>query len=155
MDIIESEIQLALDNKCFLAALALALIIPSICGRYKYRGEKEGAYYAKWYNDNTDYDVIDGKKCYALRCALFHYGNAEIKTQSVVGNEPNIKRYKFELFIPNGKSENGVKYCYKCENDSEQGSVCVSALCMSLLRGYNNFKKENPKFKNEFINITI
>ena len=47
LDII-AEIQNALDNNMYLAALSLALMVPDICGKAEYPDKRVGERYKDW-----------------------------------------------------------------------------------------------------------
>lgn len=84
-----------LENKNYLSALALTLILPDICGEIEYpkiiSGKKR---YAKWYNKYIyqhefpkkpetqkkmkELDKFDGYAVYQLRCNLLHGGSSDI-----------------------------------------------------------------------------
>ena len=95
-----NEINESIDNKNYLSALTIALIIPDICCNYL--GEKRKYGYIKWFNKyvfRSYYDFpknkeikklpkekqdiykikFNGYVCYALRCAILHSGNAYIQ----------------------------------------------------------------------------
>ena len=107
------DIRNALDNGCFLSALALALTLPDICGRVKFRGEKGKKVYIYWFDefvspyyqsDDKYADVYKGTEfngtvCYSLRCAYLHSGNADLKEQ-----DPYIEINQFDLCLSNNKN---------------------------------------------------
>ena len=96
-----NSIKRAIECECYLPALALALTLPDICGQIEHpdfvstdkygNKRREGRkQYVTWYDDyvkplyyiaNDDAPVLqfDGELCYALRCALLHEGNFELK----------------------------------------------------------------------------
>lgn len=90
-------IVLALNNKNWYAALAVALALPDICGWLENPDEKVGKRYSNWYNKNFKYTLIEkipeeirkefrneqksfltGEDCYSLRCAYLHSGIDDI-----------------------------------------------------------------------------
>lgn len=93
-----SSVDDAVQKKCYLAALVLALTIPDIYGAVEYpdlSGEKNtGKRYRKWFNakvqeykclshpldeDDCKYPTLDGYLCYLLRCKVLHSGVADIE----------------------------------------------------------------------------
>ena len=74
----------AVKHENWLAALALALMLPDICAEIEWPGKKGGKRYAKrWENRfaNTyryatgPSDYVTGKEIYRLRCAYLHEGS--------------------------------------------------------------------------------
>ena len=113
IETIISEIEKALQNKCFLSALALTLVLPDICGQYDYpeiynrkddyNGHRgQGGAYAKWYDNNIRknnvdpealIDLMDGWSCWKLRCQFLHNGSIDL--DDVMSSEE--KRVHFKL----------------------------------------------------------
>ena len=91
------DIRSAIDNRCFLSGLALALTLPDICGKVRYPREKYKGPYIKWVDEyvtpyychpddkfegiykNTEFN---GEVCYSLRCAYLHSGNIDLQEQN-------------------------------------------------------------------------
>lgn len=82
------DVEKSVETKSYLSALALALILPDICGTVAYPELKgNGERYAKWFDEHiTKYEYsddfekhlkFDGKKCWKLRCAFLHAGNTD------------------------------------------------------------------------------
>ncbi|SEL51057.1 hypothetical protein SAMN02910353_02778 [Ruminococcus sp. YRD2003] len=125
-------IRKSLANDNYLAALALALTIPDICGQVEFPNEsKVGKRYKDWYNKYccTEYNGpqspnvvttlpklpdFTAENCYKLRCAVLHSGNIEI-------NAINFNEFKLtkdgetcsavETVTSNGKSKT-TSYVY-------------------------------------------
>ena len=104
-DIISS-INQSLENKNYIAALALALTIPDKCGKIEYPNLGVGERYAAWYNawchspDMDPYETqlpdADGSVIYQLRCAILHDNSTELKYTNL---ENKNKLDEFELEI--------------------------------------------------------
>lgn len=97
------DINLALNIKSYLSALALSLTLPDICGQIEYPDFKHdngkrniGKQYAAWFDDWVNHYYADntgwtedfskannpyftGEMCYDLRCSFLHAGNSDIK----------------------------------------------------------------------------
>ncbi|WP_461811989.1 hypothetical protein [Faecalimonas sp.] len=119
MDMIESEIEKARNANCFLSALALALTIPSVCSFHQYGKENESIRYPKWYNEYVvGYEkILDGKECYALRCALLHNGDDRLTKQSVLKKNREIYlKNKYHLFVPYV----GDRFTFSYEEEEEK-----------------------------------
>ena len=112
------EIESALKNDEFLAALALALTLPDICGKAEFPNEKSvGARYIKWFDDNvgnyekpprsndgknTEFDdmpYMSGEIVYSLLCCFLHQGTPNIEKEKI--NEPQCKVTHFTLIVAN------------------------------------------------------
>ena len=118
------DIKRAINNKSYLSALALALILPDICGKreyYRTSNMDTRDMYVEWFdkwiykqleipkskNENFEhYDELvkfDGNVCYALRCAFLHSGNNLDKYYDKNG----IKIDRFELCVSDSEWQFG------------------------------------------------
>ena len=87
------EINYCLDSNCCMAALALALTLPDICGKALYPKSKPSERYVKWYDEHISKpENIEGNKLdisgdliYSLRNSIIHEGN------------PNVNHNKFDV----------------------------------------------------------
>lgn len=127
------EIRKSLEQKCYISALALALIIPDIGGAIEFpeckRKDKKGrefrnikAQYSAWFEkwvqppyvalkNSLDDNLIDqknyftGEMCYSLRCQFLHEGNSNIRPYGRESGENGVKvEYVFELSINGGEA---------------------------------------------------
>ena len=89
------EVQLALDNECYVVALMGALTLPDICGKSAYPNMGVGERYRNWcdtyvypkiQHSDEEGKILDcgitalsGKIIYSLRCCLLHQGSADIE----------------------------------------------------------------------------
>ena len=98
----------AKENKIYYAAMALALMIPDICGKIQYSKGNDKEKYIRWFDEwiykyfefpKSKYDQFDfydeqakfdGKVCYALRCAYLHAGNSDLQKSKGMG-EPLLR----------------------------------------------------------------
>src|SRR5690625_2638620 len=102
----------SLENKNYLSALSLSLIIPDIGGKIEFPDHKSvGDRYEKWYNTFIfSYEtsrikgqlfndcVLDGEVIYKLRCNIFHDGSTEIPLEFMEKHNINESiNYKFTL----------------------------------------------------------
>lgn len=87
------EINYCLDNNCCMAALALALTLPDICGKALYPKSKPSERYVKWYDEHISKCEsaventlkVTGDLIYSLRNSIIHEGN------------PNVNHNKFDV----------------------------------------------------------
>lgn len=101
----------ALDENCYLAALSIALMLPDICGKAEFPDEGTGKRYKGWFDkyvapyekspfngeDNTEMPFLSGELVYQLRNAYLHQGNPNIEKASV--KEECNKIDHFQLVI--------------------------------------------------------
>jgi len=86
MEDFRKAIEDAVQQKNWLAALALSLLIPDICGRIDEPGEKRSGHrYARWFDKSFSLKegdkILAGDDCYALRCAITHEGRSDTSGQ--------------------------------------------------------------------------
>lgn len=150
MDMIENEIKKATDSQCFLAALTLALTIPSVCCTHKSWGgskiKKENERYCKWceeyideinINNTSEKHKLTAKEYYALRCALLHNGDDNLKSQPVLRNISDTENYS--LHVPYTEM--------KIDHIEEEGKrFCAAPIIVLLTEAYKKFKKEYSNF---------
>ena len=102
----------ALDHDCYFSALAIALMLPDICGRAKYHTEGK-ARYINWYNeyvgryekspknedcpDEVEMPYLSGEVVYSLRCSFLHQGNPNIEYAKI--KDDTCKLDRFTLLI--------------------------------------------------------
>lgn len=87
------EINYCLNTNCCMAALALALTLPDICGKALYPQSKPSERYVKWYDEHiskcesADENTlkVTGDLIYSLRNSIIHEGN------------PNVNHNKFDV----------------------------------------------------------
>lgn len=148
MQRIFDEIRMCLDNECYVAALALALTLPDVCGKAEFpRIRKNRDRYIKWYkrnvgdfrewlfevtDDNRQSPHLDAEMVYDLRCALLHSGNIETKKEEIkdiylIVNDELIK----EAFAGSA-NENG-------EITNVSYSFDPKALCNILLKAAERY----------------
>lgn len=88
VDRIVNEIRSCLENDSNLAALALALTLPDICGKAEHPEKSVTNRYIDWYQDHIgkyeksrinsldeDLPYLSGELVYQLRCSFLHAGD--------------------------------------------------------------------------------
>lgn len=133
IELLLGEIERALKNKLYFAALIMSLILPDILGKLEY-GEKDYLYYSKWFDKYvrnimgltvneikqsfSDNDLnknrFDGKKCYKLRCSLFHRVATDIEKRT------NITEFVIQL--SDEPFVRGICYC----NDYDYNNIVIN-----------------------------
>ena len=103
------EVRKSLDNECYIAALALALTIPDICGKAEYPAYRNKNRYTQWYDESVGYSeklpdsyekdmpYLSGEVLYSLRNMMLHQGTPNIDSTAV--KEERCKVDKFILTI--------------------------------------------------------
>ena len=159
------ETRKCLDNECFIAALALSLTIPDICGKAEYPNENANkARYIKWYDtyigkyekppepiSNTprnpsikDMPYSSGEIIYSLRNCMLHQGTPNIEESKI--KEQRCQVNKFELSI-GGCGHSSISF--GCHNEITERTLRINLvdLCLKLCataEGYYN------KYPNKF-----
>lgn len=152
------DIKKALGAQAYLSALALTLTLPDICGKAKYPNEKSTKVrYVNWYDEYVtpyttpegieDIPKLDGKRCYALRCAFLHEGSAQANIKGKK-NEPDDTIDNFVLQITRnsglevGVSSFGVS---SANGGTESTSIRldITQFCFWLYEAASDFYDEN------------
>ena len=150
-NIITTDIKNALRGKAYLSALALALTIPDICtekkGSNAYR-----AWYSKYffYNSVSDlnYSLTD-EECYALRCSFLHEMKTDIGEQFILKRKKDKIEYTFRI------TNDNYQYVVQLSEEEKIINLSISIFANQMLRGYEQFLKDNPSFETQFENIKI
>lgn len=147
-----SEIEICLENERYIAALALALTLPDICGKAEYPDEKSvGKRYIQWYDQyvgsyqksqspySADMPYLSGEVVYSLRNNFLHAGNPNIEKEKIRDELCKIDQF----CLIEGKSLIGdtsrVNYGKELKIKERGYAVNVRLLCMRLCqtaRGY-------------------
>lgn len=109
VDKIVKEIDDALENGLFLAALALSLTLPDICGKAEYPTFGNGDRYKNWFDENVStaklwkehepnaynegMPYINGEIAYSLRCCYLHLGNPNIEKSKIKTGDCKIDNF--------------------------------------------------------------
>ena len=161
------DIILAKNSGAYIAALALALTIPDVCGQQQYGKKKFGQHYIDWFDswvyqfysfpDSTNSYIsksvsaskFDGQKCYALRCALLHAGNTEL-------NITNVN--KFELCVSGISNHCGDTFiCNVSDNQATNIQICLNVVGLidAMLMGAKNYLDSTGNVSDSYGNIVI
>lgn len=147
------EIESSLKNENFLAALALALTIPDICGKAEYPSDGNGVRYKKWYDEyvgkyerppdinskenstkvvNDDMPYMSGEIVYSLRNCFLHQGTPSIEKERI--HEPRCQVTHFALTIANAMNGGSSSVTRNCFMDAERRTLEINIvnLCCKL-----------------------
>ncbi len=161
------EIEICLENECYIAALALALTLPDICGKAEYPDEKSvGRRYKQWFDQyvssyhksqspySADMPYLSGEVVYSLRNGFLHAGNPNIEKEDIKDEMCKIDQFCLEV----GKSLIGdtsyVSYGKELEIKERGYTVNVRLLCMRLCQTAKGYYLENED-KFNFLNYDM
>lgn len=153
------EIEKDLDSHRYLSALHLALSIPDILGKIEYPELKKEHPYEEWFNNymfNALFGLLysdnrysspefklDGKKCYSLRCKLFHEGKNELDFDEFVlsFDDEGMVRGNYAglniLYNPDDSIASKEQYLY----------VSCKELCKDIVFSAKKYIEQNPDKK--------
>jgi hypothetical protein len=163
----------ALDNDCYLSALAIALMLPDICAKAEYPEEKSNRKrYITWYDeyigecfkdpesDKTPY--LSGEVIYSLRCNFLHQGTPNVEKDGI--KEDCCKIDKFTLVR---QKKNDLEMYFDMISTTESKTsdippetpyrtydVNIRGLCQKIDWCVSSYYKKN-KEKFNFFNYTI
>lgn len=162
----------ALDANCYLAALAIALTLPDICGKAEYSSACNTRRYIDWYNkyvapfecppshegaepENMPY--LSGEVVYNLRNSFLHQGNPNIDNGKIKQKENKID--KFSLVIQSKNEIDLYSDVSSVQSDCigrtiRSYRVNVRRLCFILGNTAKGYYKEN-KEKFDFFQCDI
>jgi hypothetical protein len=152
---IVDEVKKSIDNECFMAALALVLTIPDICGKAEYPDAGISERYIKWYNMyvgkyekpsdpyGEDMPYSSGEIIYNLRNSFLHQGTPNIDVTKV--KEERCKVDKFILTISDVIDSGTSRVSYGLENKITERMLEINIvnLCSKLCRTAKSYYVEN------------
>lgn len=160
-----SEIQKAIENECFLAALALALTIPDICGKAEYpnaSGSKDR--YVKWYDEhvgkyeccgeNDDMPYPSGEIIYSLRCCMLHQGNPSIESDRIHNENCRLDRFKLTINDAFDGGNSSISYTGNPQTSHKYLEINILNLCKKLCLTAKSYYNDN-KDKFDFFEYEI
>ena len=160
------EVKRSIDNECFIAALALALTIPDICGKAEYPNSGVTDRYIKWFNTyigayekpsdpyGTDMPYSSGELIYNLRNSMLHQGTPGLDASKV--KEERCKVNEFVLTISN-EFDSGVSCVSYGANNAivnRMLEVNVVTLCSKLCAVAKVYYAENQN-KFDFLQFEL
>ena len=142
----------AVKHENWLAALALALMLPDICAEIEWPGKKGGKRYAKrWENRfaNTyryatgPSDYVTGKEIYRLRCAYLHEGSEVQSDKKKISTV--IERFRFDAsrqhHLKEEKTQNQKTIVWL-----DAGTFCLD-MCSQVADWEKNILSQNPRMQ--------
>ena len=161
-----SEIRLCLERNFHLSALALALILPDICGKTEFPDERNNnRRYTDWYDKHigqywqsiskseedglADLPYLSGELVYQLRCSFLHSGDTDIDVSRIheEANQItvfNLKLYRYDDILAEGTSTH-LHYGKDGSVDCRRFDVNVSFLCKILSNAALDYYRTNKE----------
>lgn len=166
LDRLIGDIDRALDNNCYFAALALALTLPDICGQAADPTTKlVGERYKNWCREHvckdlkpsspytSDMPYLNEEIIYQLRCAFLHQGNPNIAAKNI--KEDQCKVNMFGLIIDDkdcpDTGESMVSYGNGHVIEHRELTIGIHYLCDILAKAAKHYYRDHPgNFANLF-----
>lgn len=163
MRIVE-EVSESIENECFIAALALALTIPDICGKAEFPAEKSTKKrYIDWYDQyigyyeepvspySSDMPYPSGELIYSLRNSMLHQGTPNVDSQKV--KEDRCKVDKFVLTVADAYDGGTSRVSYRQGYEITERALEVNLvnLCTKLCATAKGYFEENSDKFNFFL----
>lgn len=139
-----SEIKKSVENECFVAALALALTLPDICGKAEYPNDSIAGRYIKWYNTyvgkyekpsdpyGSDMPYTSGELIYNLRNSLLHQGTPNVDAKKVKEERCKVDHFILTISDVVDSGISRVSYGQGCRITERMLEVNVVNLCSRL-----------------------
>lgn len=169
----------ALENECWIPALATALTLPDIMGQVEFpglidrRGKRlTGEQYKRWFTEHVLHHFADengwdkegnpinpyfsADMCYKLRCSILHQGANDIEYEFNFAKEKGTDyRYEFQLRV-NACNSYGVMWVEPCGANKvlKTVRVCIDikTLCNAICEEALSFLKSSS---DDFNNVGI
>lgn len=159
LDKLIGDIDRALDNDCYFAALSLALTLPDICGQAAEPAMKCGARYKKWCREyvckdmkpsdpyGSDMPYLNEEIIYQLRCAFLHQGNPNVGTKGIT--EERCKVDEFALILDDkGWPDTGISkvaYGRDFKIADRELTIGIRHLCNILVKSAERYYGEHQE----------
>ena len=166
MDTVISEVRCCLEYKLYRAALALALMIPDMCGATENSDKQVKSYdrYVTWFEkwvapeymkfiEASEKDEIcfekkspyffTGDACYALRCSFLHEGSSDVKRKGADKGGPEVADYQLRLVLggSDGYGHNEYRSGEVKLNEIYNVTINIVRLCENICSGAEKFYK--------------
>ena len=156
------EIEKSIKNEYFIAALALALTIPDICGKAEFPNEKSiNSRYIRWYNEYigqyeksiyseyAEMPYVSGEVVYNLRNALLHQGTPNVDKSKIREERCKVDHFVLTISASHDGGSSGVN-AYGLNPDGNEPELVVRYmtvnivnLCDKLTRVARKYYEEN------------
>ena len=168
----------ALDHDCYFAALAIALMLPDICGKAKYPKAKVGDRYIDWYDEyvgqyekcpknvenpeDVEMPYLSGEVVYSLRGSLLHQGNPNLENAKIKDAACKLDRFtfliqkknEFDLYSDFARVTRQAVDLERMEETERCYEVNIRRFCLVLSLCASAYYKEFPE-QFDFFNYDI
>lgn len=163
---IVKEINICLENECFLTALGMALTLPDICGKAAYPTDTVAGRYIKWTNeyisayekDDSPYGIdmpyLSGEILYNLRNTFLHQGNPNIDSSKVKNSRCKVDEFNLVIGSIFSGGTSSVHYGGNQQVIYRRLDINIVNLCTKLTRTAEGYYRANQE-KFNFFNCTI
>ena len=158
---IVDEVTACINSECFVAALALALTLPDICGKAEFPNDSVGQRYIQWYDKHIgqyekpnlkgadDMPYPSGEVVYSLRNSMLHQGTPNVDSAKI--KEDSCKINHFTLLIADVRDGGSSNVSVKANGEYAHRALSINAvnLCFklcSVAKSYYNDNKEKFDF---------
>lgn len=161
------EINLSLENECYLSALGMALTLPDICGKAEYPNEKSTTKrYIEWFNTyvgsyekfsgpyGDDMPYLSGEVLYNLRNSFLHQGTPNLCAGKIKNERCQIDDFILVIDDYTKSGHSHVAYDDKMNVSYKQLQVNLCNLCVRLSHVAEDYYKSN-KNKFNFFRYTL
>lgn len=156
----------ALDNDCYLAALSIAFMIPDICGKAEFSNCGSKKRYIAWYDeyigqyakapDEKGMPYLSGEVVYKLRCSFLHQGTPNVDKNEIIEECCQIDEFRLikqkkndlELYFDTASFDHDVNNPYRTYD------VNIRRLCFIIARCAECYYNKNTE-KFDFFNCSI
>lgn len=169
VDKIIADIDMSLKSNAYLAALALALTLPDICGKAKYPHKYTGDRYTLWYNEYVDdakksndpyakdLPYLSGELVYNLRCKFLHQGTPNVEKNEIKEVDCQVDDF-FLVITEENKVGGDLQWVsYGCDLNDVRGrgmKVDIRHLCYIIKKAAKKYYDSNKELFN-FFNYTL
>lgn len=161
------EINISLENGCYMAALSLALILPDICAKAEYPDLGNKRRYIAWYDEYIgQYEIapdqdeenqmpyLSGEVVYSLRNSVLHQG-----TPNIADGKGNINKFVLVVQRQNGfniyaDTSAIITHNGDTANAIREYRVNIGRICLIITATAKKFYFDN-KEKFNFFNYTV
>ncbi|GMB00457.1 hypothetical protein [Pelosinus sp. IPA-1] len=150
MEELIASIEKSLDSKNWYAALAVALILPDICGKNDNPKKSSSERYKLWFDtyvkrcymiqESIGSASISGGDCYAIRCALLHEFSEDLSSHKA---RQILAKYKF--CSPNAN----FSYSFKIKESGCEIAIRVDEFCNNICMGVRKWIEESKSKMSE------
>ena len=165
------EIESSLKNENFMAALALALTLPDICGKAEFPTDGNGSRYIKWFdnyigkyekppelyessnpskaiNDNMPY--VSGEIIYSLRNCFLHQGTPSIQKEKIREQQCQVTHFTLTIAGATNGGSSSISKNYFMNSERRTLEINIVNLCCKMCIVAKDYYDDNKDKFNFF-----